>query len=113
LLTFEAFGLLTARVEQIAEGLLAGVAAASFGYGVARGLFAPWEPQRRLVQEDDATALCYHNHLVWSARALAVLIVSQGARKTLFAPLIVTVATNALFAAKIGRASCRDSATGE
>ncbi|TMJ75797.1 MAG: DUF3772 domain-containing protein, partial [Alphaproteobacteria bacterium] len=99
LLTFEAFGLLTARVEQIAEGLLAGVAAASFGYGVARGLFAPWEPQRRLVQEDDATALCYHNHLVWSARALAVLIVSQVAHKTLFAPLIVTVATNALFAA--------------
>jgi len=99
LLTFEALGLLTARVEQIAEGLLAGVAAASFGYGVARGLFAPWEPQRRLVQEDDATALCYHNHLVWSARALAVLIVSQVAHKTLFAPLIVTVATNALFAA--------------
>ncbi len=98
LFAFEALGLLTARVEQIAEGLLAGVTAASFAYGVARGLFAPWEPQRRLVQEDDATALCYHNHLVWSARALAVLIVSQVAHKTLFAPLIITVATNALFA---------------
>jgi small-conductance mechanosensitive channel len=69
LLAFDAFGLLTVRVEQIAEGLVAGIAAASFGYGVARGLFAPREPERRLLQEDDATALCFHNHLVWSARA--------------------------------------------
>src|SRR5262245_15807352 len=99
LLAFGALGLLTARLEQIGEGLLAGVAAASFGYGVARGLLAPKEPARRLVQEDDATALCFHNHLVWSARALGVLIVSQVVHKTLFAPLIITVATNALFAA--------------
>lgn len=99
LLTFDALGLLTARIEQIAEGLVAGIAAASFGYGVARGLFAPREPQRRLLQEDDLTALCFHNHLVWSARALGVLIVSQVVHKTLFAPLIITVATNALFGA--------------
>ncbi len=99
LLVFDALGLLTVRVEQIAEGLVAAVAAASFGYGVARGLFAPREPERRLLQEDDATALCFHNHLVWSARALGVLIVSQVVHKTLFAPLIITVATNAVFAA--------------
>jgi small-conductance mechanosensitive channel len=98
LLAFEALGLLTVRVEQIAEGLVAGIAAASFGYGVARGLFAPREPERRLIQEDDATALCFHNHLVWSARMLGVLIVSQVVHKTLFAPLIITVATNAVFA---------------
>jgi potassium-dependent mechanosensitive channel len=99
LLAFDALGLLTSRVEEIAEGLVAGIAAASFSYGVARGLFAPREPQRRLLQEDDRTALCFHNHLVWSARALGVLIVSQVVHKTLFAPLIITVATNALFAA--------------
>jgi potassium-dependent mechanosensitive channel len=99
LLAFDALDLLTSRVEEIAEGLVAGIAAASFSYGVARGLFAPREPQRRLLQEDDLTALCFHNHLVWSARALGVLIVSQVVHKTLFAPLIITVATNALFAA--------------
>ena len=99
LLAFDALGLLTVRVEQIAEGLVAGIAAASFGYGVSRALFAPREPERRLMQEDDATALCFHNHLVWSARVLGVLIVSQVVHKTLFAPLIITVATNALFAA--------------
>ena len=99
LLAFDALDLLTSRVEEIAEGLVAGIAAASFSYGVARGLFAPREPQRRLLQEDDRTALCFHNHLVWSARALGVLVVSQVVHKTLFAPLIITVATNALFAA--------------
>jgi potassium-dependent mechanosensitive channel len=99
LLAFAALDLLTSRVQEIAEGLVAGIAAASFSYGVAHGLFAPREPQRRLLQEDDHTALCFHNHLVWSARALGVLVVSQVVHKTLFAPLIITVATNALFAA--------------
>src|SRR5262249_60734216 len=89
----------TVRLEQIGEGLVAGIAAATFAYGVARGLLAPKESARRLVQEDDATALCFYNHLVWSARALGVLVVSQVVHKTLFAPLIITVATNAAFAA--------------
>src|SRR5262249_5004274 len=93
LLACEALGLLRFRVEQIAEGLVAAIAAASFGHGVARGLFAPREPERRLLQEDDATALRFHNHLVWSARALGVLIVSQVLHKTLFPPLIITLAT--------------------
>jgi potassium-dependent mechanosensitive channel len=99
LFAFDALGLLTVRLEQIGEGLVAGVAAATFAYGVARGLLAPKEPERRLMQEDDATALCFYNHLVWSARALGVLVVAQVVHKTLFAPLIITVATNALFAA--------------
>src|SRR5262245_16318786 len=60
LLAFDALGLLTARLEQIGEGLVAGIAAATFGHGVARGLLAPKEPERRLVQEDDATVLCFY-----------------------------------------------------
>ena len=99
LLVWDTFGLLTFRVEQIVEGLLAGIAVAAFGHGVARGLFAPERPERRLVQEDDATAQCFHNHLVWAARILGALIVLQVIHKTLFAPLIATIATNALFAA--------------
>jgi potassium-dependent mechanosensitive channel len=99
LLVWQAFGLLTFRVEQIAEGLVAGIAAAAFGHGVARGMFAPERPERRLVEEDDATAQCFHNHLLWSSRTLGVLIVLQVVHKTLFAPLVVTIATNALFAA--------------
>jgi len=99
LLALTTFGLLTVRLEQIAQGLVAGMAAAAFGHGVARGLLAPEHPQRRLVQEDDETARCFFNHLVWASRALGVLIVLQVIHKTLFAPLVITVATNALFAA--------------
>ena len=39
---------------------------------------------------------CFYNHLVWASRALGVLIVLQVIHKTLFAPLVITVATNAL-----------------
>ncbi|MGZ5881347.1 MAG: DUF3772 domain-containing protein [Xanthobacteraceae bacterium] len=99
LLALTTFGLLTVRLEQIAQGIVAGMAAAAFGHGVARGLLAPEHPHRRLVQEDDETASCFYNHLVWSSRALGLLIVLQVVHKTLFAPLIITVATNALFAA--------------
>jgi len=99
LLALTTFGLLTVRLEQIAQGVVAGMAAAAFGHGVARGLLAPEHPHRRLVQEDDETALCFYNHLLWASRALGVLIVLQVIHKTLFAPLVITVATNALFAA--------------
>ena len=99
LLALTTFGLLTIRLEQIAQGVVAGMAAAAFGHGVARGLLAPEHPHRRLVQEDDETALCFYNHLLWASRALGVLIVLQVIHKTLFAPLVITVATNALFAA--------------
>ena len=99
LLALTTFGLLTVRLEQIAQGVVAGMGAAAFGHGVARGLLAPEHPHRRLVQEDDETALCFYNHLLWASRALGVLIVLQVIHKTLFAPLVITVATNALFAA--------------
>src|SRR5262249_7583159 len=74
LLVWNVFGLLTFRVEQIAWGVVAAIGAAAFGRGVARGMFAPERPERRLVGEDDATAECFHNHLVWASRLLGVLI---------------------------------------
>src|SRR5262249_61666077 len=37
LFAFDALGLLTVRLEQIGEGLVAGIAAATFAYGVGRG----------------------------------------------------------------------------
>jgi potassium efflux system protein len=101
LLGLETLGLLTTRLEQIAQGLVAGIAAAAFGHGVARALFAVEKPQRRLVAEDDETARCFANHLTWASRVLGVVIPLQVIHKTLFAPLVITVATNALFAAAV------------
>ncbi len=97
----DTLGLLTPRLEQIAQGLIAGLAAAAFGHGVARGLFAVERPARRLIAEDDATARTFHNHLLWASRVLGVAIPLQVLHKTLFAPLIITIATNALFAAVV------------
>jgi potassium-dependent mechanosensitive channel len=99
LLALDTLGLLTWRVEQIAQGIVVGIAAAAFGRGIARALFAPEQPERRLVQEDDDTARFFHSHLVWATRALGVMIILQVVHKALFAPLIITVATNALFGA--------------
>ncbi len=99
LLVLDTLGLLSWRVDQIAYGLVAGIAAAAFGRGIARGLLAPEKPERRLVQEDDDTARYIHNQLVWATRALGVLVILQVVHKALFAPLIITVATNVLFAA--------------
>jgi small-conductance mechanosensitive channel len=101
LLAWETLGLLTSRVDQIAQGLVAGIAAAAFGHGVARGLFAVEQPQRRVMQEDDETARCFQDHLLWASRVLGVMIPLQVVHKVLFAPLVITIATNALFAAVV------------
>jgi potassium-dependent mechanosensitive channel len=97
LLLLNELGVLNFRLEQIAQGIVAGVAAACFGHAVARSLFATDRPEARLVQADDATARCFHNHLLWASRILGVVIALQVIHKILFAPLVVTIATNVLF----------------
>ena len=99
LLALETLGLLTSRVDQIAQGLVAGIAAAAFGHGVARGAVRRRKAATALMQEDDETARCFHNHLLWASRVLGVVIPLQVDPKILFAPLVITIATNALFAA--------------
>ena len=101
LIALEVFGLWPRRFEELGAGILAGTAVAAFGRGVARGLLAPDRPVRRLVAIDDLTAVCLHDYLVWTTRALGILLVLQVLHKTLFAPLALTVATNAVFAIAI------------
>jgi small-conductance mechanosensitive channel len=97
LLVLNELGVLNFRLEQIAQGIIAGVAAACFGHAVARALFAADTPEARLVQADDATARCFYNHLLWASRILGIVIAVQGVHKILFAPLVVAIATNVLF----------------
>ena len=98
LLVLRAFGLLTDRTEQIVQAMVVGIAAASVGRGVAMSVFAPHRPERRLAQLDDQSAMILYSFLVWAPVALALTIVLQAFHKAAFAPLVVTVATNALFA---------------
>jgi potassium efflux system protein len=97
LIALEVFGLWPRRFEELGAGIVAGTAAAAFGRGVARGLLAPDSPVRRLVAIDDMTAVCLHDHLVWTTRALGILMALQVLHKTLYAPLALTIATNAVF----------------
>ncbi|BAT59818.1 mechanosensitive channel MscK precursor [Variibacter gotjawalensis] len=100
-LVLEAFGLLPYRVGEIAKGLIPAVFAATFGRGVARGLFAPDAPERRLIDMDDPTAKLFHDHLVWATRAFGIIIFAQLTHRALYGPLILTVATNAILAISI------------
>jgi small-conductance mechanosensitive channel len=97
LLVLNELGVFNFRLEQIAQGIVAGVGAACFGHAVARALFAADRPEARLLQADDATARCFHNHLLWASRILGIVIALQVIHKILFAPLVVTIATNVLF----------------
>src|SRR4051794_783404 len=99
LLVLDGLGVLNFRLEQIAYGMVAGIGVACFAHAVACALFAVDRPDARLVQEDDATARCFHNHLLWASRMLGIVIPLQVIHKILFAPLVVTIGTNALFGA--------------
>jgi potassium efflux system protein len=97
LVALEVFGLWPRRFEELGAGIVAGTAVAAFGRGVARGLLAPDSPARRLVALDDLTAVCLHDHLVWTTRALGILMALQVLHKIMFAPLALTISTNAVF----------------
>ncbi len=92
-------GILTNRVEPIAQALVVGVAVAALGRAVAVSLFALDHPARRLVPLDLRLAAVLHSFFVWSTAALGLTIVLQAIHKASLAPLVITVATNALFAA--------------
>jgi hypothetical protein len=86
------------RMIEISYGFIAGIVIAAFGRAVARGVFAPDAPQRRLIALDDLTARSLANHLIWGTRALGALLFVLAIHKALAAPAAMTVATNMLFA---------------
>ncbi|MES1154995.1 MAG: mechanosensitive ion channel domain-containing protein, partial [Pseudorhodoplanes sp.] len=97
-LVLDAFALLPPRIMEIGLGLVAAIAVASFGRGVAVALFAPSEPERRLPQLADIVAPLYAGHLTWAARILGAGIFFNVMQKALVAPLSLTVATSAVLA---------------
>ncbi len=98
LLILSSLGLLTNRIDPIVQALVASVAVAALGRAVAISLFALDQQARRLVPLDARLAAVLHSFLVWGTAALGLTIVLQAIHKASFAPLIITIATNALFA---------------
>jgi potassium efflux system protein len=107
LLILNAFGLLTERVGNIGLTLVIAVAVAAFGRGVAVGLFAPGDPERRLLSVQEETAGLVAGKLIWAARILGAVILINAVLQTVVAPVALTIATNALFAAVIAAMLCR------
>ncbi|HEX2656210.1 MAG TPA: DUF3772 domain-containing protein [Xanthobacteraceae bacterium] len=102
LVTLNTFDLLPELIVQVNRGLLVAVLTASFGHGVARGLFSIGRPEYRLFTLDDVAARTLHMHLVWAARAFGATIFLNVLHKATVAPVAITIATNALLAFVIG-----------
>jgi len=94
----EKFQLLPDHLLEIAYGLVAAVAIATGGRAVATGVLAPEAPERRLIALDDATVRVLMRALVWSARAMGLLVVSLVVHKVVTAPPVLLITTNMAFA---------------
>jgi potassium efflux system protein len=97
----DGFGLVPPRIMEMAFGLVAAVAVATFGRGVATGLFAPHESERRLLNVKDDAARLVTTHLTWAARLLGAVVFVNIVQRTIIAQVSLTVATSALFSAII------------
>lgn len=106
LLILNAFDLLTERIGNIGLTLAIATGVAAFGRGVAVGLFAPGDPDRRLLSVREETAVLIANTLVWAARVLGAVILINAVLQTVVAPVALTIATNAIFAAIIAAMLC-------
>jgi potassium-dependent mechanosensitive channel len=107
LLILNAFDLLTERVGSIGLTLAIAVAVAAFGRGVAVGLFAPGDPERRLLSVQEETAGLVAAKLTWVARILGAIILINAILQIIVAPVVLTVAANAIFAAVVAALLCR------
>jgi potassium-dependent mechanosensitive channel len=92
------FGLISESVAEIGIALATATAVAGFGRGVALGLFAPAEPDRRIVALGDQEAASYASHLTWASRFAGLSVLANEAHRILGAPVAPFVATSELLA---------------
>ena len=95
------FGLMSDSLAEIGIGLAVATLAAGFGRGVAIGLFAPDEPDRRILALTDQEAAIYASHLIWAARFFGVFRLVLKVHEVLGVSGPPIVATRGLFAFSI------------
>ena len=96
-LVLRTFDLMSDPIMAIALSAVGGVAAATFGRGIALALFAPDAPEHRLVQIDNIGASRMALTLTWTSRVLGAMVFLDAMHRTTGAPLTLTVGTSALF----------------
>ena len=97
----ELYGLLPWQFQDVAYGLVTAVALGAFGRGVATGVFAPYQPQRRLVAASDQTARALSRHLVIASRLVTVFVFLEAVQKAVYSPPILIGLAGILFALSI------------
>lgn len=97
----EIFRLIPAQLNEITDGLVVAVALGAFGRGVAKGVLAPDEPERRIFAADDHTAQVLSSHLVTAARLIALFAFLDAAQKAVFSPPVLIAFASMLFALSI------------
>jgi len=100
-LVLDAFGLMSDRVSHIGLMLAIAVGIAAFGRGMAAGLFAPDEPERRLLSIGDETARRVSATTELATQVLGVIVFLSALLRTVVAPVSLTVATSTIFSVLI------------
>lgn len=102
----DAFSLMPQRIMEIGSGLIIATAIGGLGRAVGVGLFAPDEPERRLLAMSDGTARQMTWHLTWATRVLGTIIFINMVLRALAASVSLTVATSIILAVTIGALVC-------
>lgn len=95
------FRLIPDSVGEIGFALAVATLVAGFGRGVAAGLFAPGEPDRRIVALTDREAASYASHLTWASRITGLAFLANEVHRILGASVTPFVATGELHAITI------------
>jgi potassium-dependent mechanosensitive channel len=90
------FGLMPDSVAEIGFALALAALVAGFGRGVAAGLFAPGESDRRIVNLTDQEAASYASHLTWASRFTGLALLANEVHRILGASVAPVVATGEL-----------------
>ncbi len=90
------FGLMPDSVAEIGFALAVAALVAGFGRGVAAGLFAPGESDRRIISLTDQEAASYASHLTWASRFTGLALFANEVHRILGASVAPVVATGEL-----------------
>jgi small-conductance mechanosensitive channel len=93
-----AFGLLPQQFNEIARGLVVATALGGFGHGVARGVLAPYEPERRILSMSDRTARLLSGHLTAAALLIALFTFLDVVQKAVYSPPVLIAFASIVFA---------------
>jgi potassium efflux system protein len=95
------FRLMSDSASEIGFGLAVAAMVAGFGRGVAVGLFAPGQPDRRIIELPEQQAASLASHLIWASRFSGLSVFANEVHRILGASVVPFVATSELLSLAI------------